>query len=255
MRAWLRSHLKDTKAVVALRMLRNVVQEYQRQTSWRAAREKAILEREQLIRSYIESHEIPKLHLGCGPYILEDWLNTDAHCNSNGVAYVDVTESFPFEDGTFNYVFSEHLVEHLSYNQGRFMLGECYRVLKPGGRLRITTPDLMRLVSLCSRYKSKTKRAYVKYAIDRFLPDIGTYSECFVVNNFFRCWGHQFIYDSITLQRAMEKEGFTRITRYEAGQSDNENLRGIDSHGKAYGAIGLAMNRYETMIFEGCRPV
>jgi len=33
------------------------------------------------------------------------------------------------------------------------------------------------------------------YTIDSFLPDAGIYLDTFVINNFFRFWGHKFIYD------------------------------------------------------------
>jgi predicted SAM-dependent methyltransferase len=48
----------------------------------------------------------------------------------------------------FDYVFSEHMIEHVSYAEGLLMLRECLRVLKPGGRIRIATPSLEVLLDL-----------------------------------------------------------------------------------------------------------
>ena len=48
-------------------------------------------------------------------------------------------ESFPFEDETFDAVFSKSVIEHL-FNPDNVMK-ECLRVLKPGGRIIIMTPD------------------------------------------------------------------------------------------------------------------
>ncbi|VVB63241.1 Ubiquinone biosynthesis O-methyltransferase [uncultured archaeon] len=48
-------------------------------------------------------------------------------------------DTFPFEDQTFDVVFSKSVIEHLS-DPGLFV-SECRRVLKPGGRVIIMTPD------------------------------------------------------------------------------------------------------------------
>ena len=46
---------------------------------------------------------------------------------------------FPYDDETFNFVFSKSVIEHL-HNPQNF-IEECKRVLKPGGRIIIMTPD------------------------------------------------------------------------------------------------------------------
>lgn len=48
-------------------------------------------------------------------------------------------ERFPFTDGSFDVVFSKSVIEHL-HNPENF-IKECRRVLKPGGRIIVMTPD------------------------------------------------------------------------------------------------------------------
>lgn len=56
------------------------------------------------------------------------------------VKYANIeNEPFPFESHIFNVVFSKSVIEHL-FNPENFMR-ECYRILKPGGRITIMTPD------------------------------------------------------------------------------------------------------------------
>ncbi len=56
------------------------------------------------------------------------------------VRYANIeNEPFPFESPIFDVVFSKSVIEHL-FNPESFMR-ECYRVLKPGGRIIIMTPD------------------------------------------------------------------------------------------------------------------
>jgi len=210
--------------------------------------------RRRAARAYFRSHERPKLNIGAGPDLrLEGWLNTDRNPHySRGVAYLDATEPFPFKDSTFDYVTSEHLIEHLTYDEGLGMLRECFRVLKPGGRVRLATPDLRVYVDLFRAGKSDVQHRYIRYHIDKFLPEIGVHGECFVINNELRNWGHQFIYDRETLSAAMGQAGFVDIVRHASGESDDENLRGIELHGKVVG--NEAMNRFETMVLEARRP-
>jgi hypothetical protein len=72
-----------------------------------------------------------------------------------------------------------------------------------------------------------------------------------VVNNFFRSYGHLFLYDPPTLQATMEGAGFSDVTRWLPGESNDKNYREIESHGKI---IGAARNRFETMVLEAIRP-
>lgn len=48
-------------------------------------------------------------------------------------------DRFPFDDNTFDYIFSKSFIEHIIRPDN--FLNECYRVLKPGGVIVIMTPD------------------------------------------------------------------------------------------------------------------
>lgn len=64
----------------------------------------------------------------------------DGESHPGGLQGIDFDNSaFPSEDQTFDVVFSKSVIEHLSNPE--HYLAECLRVLKPGGRLIILTPD------------------------------------------------------------------------------------------------------------------
>ncbi|MFC1848271.1 methyltransferase domain-containing protein [Chloroflexota bacterium] len=193
------------------------------------------------------------LQVGAGTNSLEGWLNTDQCPVNNRVVYMDAIQPFPFKDNTFEYVFSEHQIEHLSYEEGLFMLGECYRILKPGGKIRIATPDLETLICLFTPDKSDIQKKYIDWVVARWLPHATVKKECFVINNAFRHWWHKFIYDRETLRHALESVGFANLKYYDPGESDDETLRGIESHGIAID--NEEINRFETMVLEGERPI
>lgn len=212
-----------------------------------------LLVRSRLIKHYMNSHQMRMLQVGAGRNILGNWLNTDQYPVSRRVIFMDATKPFPLENSTFDFVFSEHQIEHLTYNEGLSMLRECYRVLKPGGRIRIATPDLETLIALYTHDKTDIQQRYVNWIIEKWLPYASVRKECFVINNAFRHWWHKFIYDRETLRYALESVGFTSVTYYDHGESDDKTLRGIESHGIAID--NEEINRFETMVLEGERPI
>jgi SAM-dependent methyltransferase len=51
-------------------------------------------------------------------------------------------EPLPFDNETLDAVHSSHMIEHISYDDGIKLFQEIYRCLKPGGYLRLATPDM-----------------------------------------------------------------------------------------------------------------
>lgn len=192
-------------------------------------RAKRLLSNRRLIERYLASHMVKKLQVGSGLNSQPGWLNADQDPLAPGVIYLDAARRFPFPDGTFDYVFSEHMIEHIPYAAGRNMLRECNRVLRPGGKIRICTPDLAKLIRLYRPDRSQVESDYLAWSTREFIPTADHVDAAFVINNFVRDWGHQFIYDTGVMTRALQDAGFESITRYELGESSDEHLRGLEN--------------------------
>lgn len=162
--------------------------------------------------------------------------------------YLDATKKFPFDDAVFNYVYSEHMIEHISREAGEFMLQECYRVLKQGGRIRIATPDLAKIVNLYALREEGFGLDYINWITDKFIKKPTDYNPLIVLNTMFRNWYHCFLYDEEFLIQSLQNVGFTDIKRYSINMSDDENLRGIERHHLNVG--NFEMVEFETMIYE-----
>lgn len=205
-----------------------------------------------LVDSYLREQTVRKLQVGAGSNLLAGWLNGDLEPSAPGVVFLDATQPLPFPAATFDFLFTEHMVEHIPYASGQAFLAEAFRVLRPGGVLRVATPDLARLVAAYTADElDAAQQRYVDWVSDTFLPGLPR-RPVFVLNLVMRAWGHTFLYDEPTLREALEAAGFTGVTTAEPGESEHEELRGVDSHGEFIDADDIC--EFETMVFEATKP-
>src|SRR5438552_2626896 len=92
------------------------------------------------------------LNLGCGGSFHSSWVNVDVVATHPSVIRHDLRQLLPFPDAAFEAVYHSHVLEHLSREQGRFLIVECWRVLQPGGLIRVAVPDLETICRLYLRY-------------------------------------------------------------------------------------------------------
>lgn len=85
------------------------------------------------------------LNLGCGSRFHQDWINVDFASTGEGVIAHNLLQGIPFSDCHFDAVYHSHVLEHFSKEAAPRFLEECFRVLKPGGIIRIAVPDLERI--------------------------------------------------------------------------------------------------------------
>jgi len=115
-----------------------------------------------------------RLNLGCGLQAPPGWINVDGSWNARLAKYPvlrrmlssfrllpadkleipwspsilirDVRKPLPFSDGSVSVVYASHVLEHLYREEGQRLIAESFRVLAPGGILRIVVPDLRAIV-------------------------------------------------------------------------------------------------------------
>ena len=147
------------------------------------------------------------------------WLNTDLHGYGHGdeLVYLDVRKPFPLPDASFDLVYSEHMLEHLTYAEGQRCLRECFRVLKPGG----THPNrdtVTRTARAALRRRRRCSSATCAGRSRRSSRRSDARCPASSINNFFRSWGHHFIYDPQTLRHALAEAGFVDIEERPVGE-------------------------------------
>jgi SAM-dependent methyltransferase len=186
---------------------------------------------------YFDSSVSPKLQLGSGSNRLKGWLNTDSFGTS---LYLDITEKFPFDENKFKLILCEHTIEHVSFNDAVSMLTECFRVMAPGGKIRISTPNLQTYTKLLLADDADSLSAidliYENwiltgfYEAKKYKPLDDTNRAAFVVNDVFRNYEHKFIYDLKTLSSLLSNVGFVKVEQMRSGESLTNEFNGVESH-------------------------
>jgi predicted SAM-dependent methyltransferase len=120
---------------------------------------------------------------------------------------LDITQPLPFEAGSLDWVYAEHLIEHVTLDAGIVWLAEVRRALAPGGLLRLTTPDLRRYARSYldgGFFAEHRQRMRTVLAPAPPMPD----RPAFMLNQIFHFFGHRWIYDADELRYALGRAGF-----------------------------------------------
>ncbi len=122
---------------------------------------------------------------------------------------LDISEPLPFDDGSVDWVFAEHLIEHVSLGIGTTWLTEVRRILAPGGVVRITTPDLRMYAQSYVNGdgffgKHRRRMGMALRGVAPAMPARGA----FMFNQLFYVYGHRWIYDLEELQYVLAQAGF-----------------------------------------------
>lgn len=161
-----------------------------------------------------------KLHLGCGKHIFKGWVNID-YKNIPGVDLVwDLLRCVPFENDSVDFIFTSHLLEHFTLQEGQSLLDECHRVLKYCGCMRIVVPSIEKAIQL---YQSGWQK-------EHWIKKNGITSAAQFVNAYFKFWGHQYIYDKNELFNALDQGGFRFISTRDYRQSGYPELCNLENH-------------------------
>ncbi|QXC59121.1 methyltransferase domain-containing protein [Aquihabitans sp. G128] len=202
-------------------------------------------------KRYLASTDTVRLMIGSGPSKREGWLATDLIPSRPDVMLLDASEPFPFDDASVDRIHTEHMIEHVDHEIGTHMLAECARILKPGGRIRLATPDFDRVVALATGVPDDVvelmRASNERNQIDPTRLD----DPIWAVNRLFSGYGHKFLYTESALRSAMEAAGLAEVTRYEVGESDDAEFAEADMHGNQ---IADGWNRYQTLVLEATKP-
>jgi len=157
------------------------------------------------------------LNVGCGVRWDGNFINLDYIWHEN----IDICsniekDKYPFVDNSLEGIYSEHCLEHISYNAMKFNLEEFFRILKPKGIVRIVMPDGELYFDL---YKKKQTDDSIELPYSKDEP-----TAMYSINRIFRDNGHKFIYDFQTLKLLLSKAGFSNVQKKQYKQGNDSKL-------------------------------
>jgi len=81
--------------------------------------------------------ELLRIEFGANGRKLDGWLCTD-------IDEADIRQPLKFGDASASQLYASHVVEHVTSGESMRFFKECFRVLVPGGTLRIVVPEIAR---------------------------------------------------------------------------------------------------------------
>lgn len=212
-----------------------------------------------------------KLNIGSGPTGLSNWINLDWGLLPflsklpwaikflvmigllpagyrvkwpTQLRLVDCRKKLPFSNDSVDFIFTSHFIEHLNRYDLISLISECWRVLRPGGTIRISVPDLE---LLASKYLAGDKTYFMNLeertvsndklqnTADLFLEQFYGYDSWSRPNFFTKIQrlfirGHLWMYDYESLSDILRSAGFLEISRCEAGSGRTPDIEELDLH-------------------------
>lgn len=158
------------------------------------------------------------LNVGCGRRSKPNFVNLDYIWQPGVDLVYDLSKKLPFERNQLSGIFSEHCLEHLPFDLVTgHVLKEFYRILAPGGRLRIVVPD-------AGAYIQKYYDCVHGHNVEFPVPDPEMKTPMMYVNQCFRHHGHLYAYDAQTLIYLLNTAGFSNAVQEKFGSGGDPNL-------------------------------
>lgn len=112
----------------------------------------------EIIANRIKKLSSVKLNLACGSEYLDDYINIDLPGKGLKTDAEFDIQKLPYDDNSVNEIRAFNIIEHFNFFECQTILAEWYRVLIPGGKIWIETPDLL---SLCNSFVNNIDKRYI----------------------------------------------------------------------------------------------
>jgi SAM-dependent methyltransferase len=144
----------------------------------------------------------------------------------------NIIKPLNFADDIVDVVFTEHVIEHVSFMAGVAFLGESKRILKPGGVFRIVFPSIERLLSVSfddnngreylknsNKFYYKEEKLFAKWNFD----GLNEFSRIFLLNRMFTGYGHKFIWSANLMHKVLKSLGYKDVNILKVGQGHDKD--------------------------------
>lgn len=227
-----------------------------------------------------------RLHLGCGPNVIDGWLNIDGSWSAwfashqrlaralatlriipkrlvgnfypENIKMHDLRRPLRFvADESCEAVYASHVLEHMLFPDAQLVLRESFRVLAPGGIARFVVPDLRAIVmeyigqgTIADNHGEIPTLTGADRFSSRFLNASTTRQDGSPLYRLYTAMTnfhiHKWMYDGESLKKHMERAGFTHVAVRGLNESGIAGIEKIEDPIRVAGGNGVCV--------EGVKP-
>lgn len=164
------------------------------------------------------------VHLGCGSIAVPGFINMDARRMSHIHFIVRGVAEIKFlPEASIDFLYLSHVLEHVPHQYVPATIAQFHRVLRPGGRCRISVPDFDLMLDV---YRESGRN------VDHIVQPLMGGQD--YPQNF-----HYAVFNGELLTRLLEEAGFSRVVRWNPATSDHHDFedwasKSITIQGRSY---------------------
>lgn len=158
-----------------------------------------------------------KLHIGCGAKYIEGFEHIDASPQDHLTHCVDVTSLPMYEDNSVDLIYACHILEHFGRHEFAEVLDEWFRVIKPGGILRLAVPNFESVVDYYNENRDTNCISKVTGLVSGGQKDMYDY--------------HKMIFDQTSLTEHLLNVGFSRCELWDWRETEHSH---VDDYSQCY---------------------
>jgi len=144
----------------------------------------------------------------------------------------NLLKPLPWNENSVDVIYSSHTLEHFTREEGILLLKECYRVLKPGGIIRVIVPDLR-----CYIHNYIQGNLKADHFIENLLvlyPKSNSIFKKLIIP--FISFPHKCMYDEKTLLQIIQDIGFIALSK-NGMESDIYHIEDIEDYKRTINAV------------------
>lgn len=181
------------------------------------------------------------LSVARGWLLSQDQLDFIACIRKHSIAYGDVVRGLPLATGSCRVVYASHVMEHLLAHEVRRFLKEIYRILAPGGIVRLVVPDLQIYIDA---YQSSSDADQLIRSLNFFPPNHSSRLHRWLTAVAGNRTLHRWVYNDASLRRTLADAGYANPTKLMPGETTIPEP----------GMLNLRERAWESLYMEASRP-